>query len=214
MKKYIIIAGIVIALILIGWLYFSLKKTQDKLQIANVELSVANDSVSVYRSKTGDLSFKIKSAEIERDNLKESLEITGLNLKELRQKDINWRNIVLSLQAKLAISGHGETIIHDTVYVSNTDTIKAGKFRWSNKYLFLNGAIADKNMSFDYLYKSDISIIQTKDRRGTKIDLSLTDPNSSIVTGSSFNVIHKQGLLEKWWLTIPAGLVGGYLLAK
>lgn len=215
MKKYIIVVVVVIVVGVIGWLYFSLKSTKKELQLARVDLAVQNDTITSIKTKSGDLVAKLQSVEIDRNNLQSALEEMGLdNKKKLREQEIKWRDIVFVLQAKLAASGHGQTPVIDTVYVNKTDTIRAGKFNWSNKFLFLNGSIRDKQMTFDYLYKTDISIIQTKGKKATQVSLMLSDPNARITNGASFTVIHKKSLSEKWWIVGPIGILTGILISK
>lgn len=68
--------------------YFSIRKLKDRVQLANIELATLTDSVTVHKSKTGQLTFKIASVEIDKRNLKESLELLELTTKELRSQGI------------------------------------------------------------------------------------------------------------------------------
>lgn len=214
MKKYLIIGFIVVLAGIIGFLYFSRENIKDALQIANLELAVQNDTIASIRTKSGDLVAKIQSVEINRDNLKDALEEMSLDRKKLRDQKIKLQDVISVLQVKLESSGHGETTIHDTIRIEKSDTVKIGQFKWSNKYLFLNGSIEDKDMKFDYLYQTRISNIQDQNRKGTTVSLMLSDPKAMITYGASFTVVHQKSMLEKWWITVPAGIIGGILIAK
>lgn len=214
MKKYLIIGFIVVLAGIIGYQHFSHENIKDALQIANLELAVQNDTIKSFRTKSGDLVAKIQSVETDRDKLKEALEIMDLDRKKLRAQKIKLQDVISVLQVKMESSGHGETTIHDTIRIEKSDTVKIGQFKWSNKYLFLNGSIEYKDMQFDYLYQTRISNIQDRNRKGTTVSLMLSDPKARITNGASFTVVHQKSILEKWWITVPAGIIGGILISK
>jgi len=213
-QKIAIIIGIAIIVLIISVQSCSIRKLKDEVQLANVELATLNDSVSVHKSKTGKLTFKIASVEIEKRNLKESLETLELTAKELRNQGIKYRDIISVQKAKIEAMGTGSTIIHDTMIITNTDTIKIEKFDWSNNFLSLNGSIKDKNLDFKYKYKTGIDIVTEQKPKGTIVNFSLADPNATVTTATSITVTRKKSILEKWFITVPVGILGGFLLAK
>ncbi len=213
-QKIAIIIGIAIIILIISVQFFSIRKLKDKIQLANVELATLNDSVSVHKSKTGQLTFKIASVEIEKRNLKESLETLELTTKELRNQGIKYRDIISVQKAQIDAGGMGSTIIRDTMIITNTDTIRIAKFDWSNNFLSLNGSIENKNLDFNYKYKTGINIVTEQKPKGTIVNFSLADPNATITTATSITVTRKKSILEKWYITLPVGFVGGFLLAK
>ena len=150
----IIMAGYII------WLNMKIKNLDATVQLQAVELSMVNDSVTAYKSKSGELTYKLNSVEVDNDNQKKALGMAGYDIKKLKLQDIEWRNIVSTLRAELAAAGSGVTTIVDTFYVFNTDTISFSKFNWTNNYLSLKGKIVEKDMTFDYTYKTDINVIQ------------------------------------------------------
>ena len=160
------------------------------------------------------MTFKIASVEIEKRNLKESLETLELTTKELRNQGIKYRDIISVQKAQIDAGGMGSTIIRDTMIITNTDTIRIAKFDWSNNFLSLNGSIENKNLDFNYKYKTGINIVTEQKPKGTIVNFSLADPNATITTATSITVTRKKSILEKWYITLPVGFVGGFLLAK
>lgn len=213
-QKIAIVIGIAIIILIIMVQFFSIRKLKDRVQLANVELATLNDSVSVHKSKSGQLTFKIASVEIDKRNLKESLETLELTTKELRNQGIRYRNIISAQKAQIEAGGQGSTTIRDTMIITNTDTIKTAKFDWSNDFLSLNGSIENKNLDFNYKYKTGINIVTEQRPKGTIVNFSLADPNATILTGTSITVTRKKSILEKWYITLPVGVLGGFLLAK
>jgi hypothetical protein len=216
LKKYWWVAVIITAIIYILVLNIKVNRLSDDKQLQAVELSTLKDSVSVYKSKSGELTYKLTSVEIEKDNLKKSLDIAGFDIKALRAKDIEWRKITNALKVELAAAGHGETHVTDTFRIVNTDTIYYSKVNdWTNSYLSLFNSKIEKNrLNFDYSYRTGISILQTQNRKATIVSVSLTDPNAAIVTANSITIVPKKTIWQKWWLWAAVGLTGGILIAK
>lgn len=210
-KKHWWIVGLIVAALAI---YFyqnhKIAKLSDTNQLQAIELSVLNDSVKVFKDKAGDLTFKINSISIERDNLRESLEASGLDLKELKRRDINWRKINSALETELRVAGQFTTVLRDTVYRNSVDTIRASVFDWNNKHLSFSGRIVNRDVTGDYSYKMRLNVIQS----ANIISIYMDDPKAEIISGNQFTVKP-----SKKWYTKPlvwglAGLVGGYFVAK
>jgi hypothetical protein len=221
MKTKVSLALIAILLVVVGVLYILLERNKDRVQLKNVELSTLQDSVAVYQSRNGDLSFKLASVVIDKGNLKESLDIAGFDIKELKAQNIKWRKVTNALKLELKAVGSVETGVTDTFRLEinvpgETDTLWYSIFdEWSNDYLSIyNGEIADKKLTFDYDYKVGMEIIQVPQKRTTLITVNLTDPNAIITTANSITVKNKTKWYQKWWLWSSAGLIGGAFLAK
>lgn len=168
---------------------------------------------------------KIQAVEIDKSNLRKGLEEAGFTIKELRDKDIRWRDITNTLQAKISANASGITTLHDTVYSNTTDTIKRAEFNWNNRYLFLKGGVYEdkgkcigcptvKTMKFDYTYETGIDIINEKKRKSNVISVYLSDPNAVVTTANSITINHKTPWYKKPWLWGATGLIGGYFIAK
>lgn len=216
MKKqiYFYIAGGLLLILLFGLKQCQLNKERDKNQIANVQLSALNDSVVQYKSKNGDLTAKIGSVQVESDNRKEALDAAGFELKDLRARDIKWREINFALKAQLQAQGSGQTTLTDTLLISKTDTIRQANFDWNNRFLFLSGFIKGKDMQFDYTYKTSIDLISEKKGKSYIVSAYLGDKNASITTANSITIVPKKKWWDKWYFYTGAGLVGGYFIAK
>lgn len=212
--RYLIAAAIVLLIVANVYQYLLIERYRNVSQIQAVELSILNDSVAVYKSKNGELTYKLTSAVIDRENLREALEVAGENIKVLKQKDIEWRNITNMLRMRLEAAGSGEIAVVDTFFVCQTDTVLFGKFNWSNNYLFLKGTIKDEKLNFDYRYQTGIQIIQQAKKREQVVSVMLTDPNAAIISGNSITVKNPRKWWDRWWLFGVAGLTTGILIAK
>lgn len=219
-QKPLLIAAAVFILatfIYIGIQHLRINHYKDVSQLQAVELSTLNDSVSVYKSKTGELTYKLSSVEIDRGNLRRSLEFAGFDIKELRERDIAWRKITSALRAQLAATGSGSTTVTDTFRIEKTDTIYFSKVAdWSNSYLSLfNSKIENSRLTFDYTYKTGIEILQTqKTRSATIVSVVLTDPNAAIVSANSITIKHKKRFWERGWVWAVVGFTGGVLITR
>jgi hypothetical protein len=219
MKKIIIIATCALfagLLTLLVFQHFKLKKATNNLQLARLEIAAQNDSITVIKMKSGKLAFQLQTVQIDRDNLKEALEELNISTFDLKQQNLKWRNITLALQAQLAVQGNATTVVVSQPATKDSTAIE--KFNWTNKYLFVSGELAKKKtgktLSFNYIYKTEIQVLQANNSKGTVISLTLTDPNASITRGASFTVNHKKNWWEKWYFTIPLAGLTGYTIAK
>lgn len=202
--------------IYIGVQHRKIQKLSNANQLQAVELSTLKDTVEVFKSKSGELTYKLSSVEIDKRNLKKSLELMDIDRKILKNRDIEWRKITAALRMELAASGSGTTAVTDTFRMVETDTVYFQKVEdWSNKNLSLfNAEIVNSKLSFDYKYSTGIDIYQEQQRRATFVRVKLTDPNATITKGSSFFVKPKTRFWEKPWLWGLAGLGTGILISK
>jgi hypothetical protein len=191
------------------------RKFQDMTQLQAVELSTLQDSVRIIKQKNGDLNFQVQTVEVEKRNLKESLQIAGYEIKDLKEKEIRWRKLNSVLNAELESKGSGETEIkHDTVIVNQTDTIIKGNFAWNNNFLELDGNIKENLISFDYRYNTPIDIFTSEKKKETIITVSLADPNASIISANSITVFHEKRFWEKPWIWGLAGFTTGIIISR
>lgn len=214
LKKYGWIALALLIVIIFSLKQCKINNLKDDLQLKNVELSTLNDSVSVFKDKNKNLTFKIAAVEVDAGNKKKALEEAGFEIKDLKERGVKWRDIVIALQAEIEANGHGSTTLHDTTLVFLTDTVKQANFNWNNKYLFLSGSITDKNMAFDYKYKTGIKFLNTQQGKNNLISVYLDDPNSVVTTANSITIKRNTYFWEKPWVTIPVGILGGILIMK
>lgn len=218
MKLKLIIAGTILAgLILVIIIQnHKINKLSQTNQIQSVELSTLKDSVLIHKSKNNELTFKLASVEIEKSNLKESLDLMGIDRKELRERDIKWRKITAALRAELAATGHGETNVVDTFRIEKTDTIYFQKVNdWTNNYLSLfNAEIVNKKLNFDYSYKTKIDFITTGTRKETIVSVILSDPKAQITTANSITIKNKKKWYERPVIWTVVGIGAGVLIAK
>jgi hypothetical protein len=216
-KAWKIVIGSIIGLLLITNIVQCVQKKSLRKDnsIQSVELLVLNDSTKIYKTRDSISYSKLNTVTIESNSLKESLEASGLTIKELRQKDIKWRDVTSVLQARLDASGSATSTLHDTVYIDSAGVKLAAKdFVWTNNYLTLAGIVKEKDIKIDYKYKIDISSITEKTSKGYMVTIYTNDKQATITNGYQINVVNKTAWYKKWYLWAGAGLVGGYFISK
>jgi hypothetical protein len=183
-----------------------------------VELSQMKDSVLTYVTKNGQLISKIKSVEVDKSNLKEALEISGIEIKDLKDQNIKWRNLVSVLQLKIESFGEGQSSVVDTFYIveNTTDTIYYQKIGdWTDNYLSLyNARIENKEFKFKYNYDVDLDLFSEKKRNKIIVTANLNNPNASISTANSITLSTRKKWYEKPWIWGIAGVGTGILISK
>ena len=184
-------------------------------QIKDVQIMMANDTATVYKTKSGQIYSKLKSVTIEAGNLKTSLEAMGIKKKDLEDQNIELSDLVQVLRGQLESHGHISTPVHDTIYVQvGKPSIPAKTFNWTNKYLFIWGSVYPTKIDADYIYKTEI-ISSTEQIKGKSIvTVSLSDPNSRILTGAQIIITPSHHWWDHWYLYGLAGMAAGVYLAK
>ncbi|HCY40424.1 MAG TPA: hypothetical protein DHV48_03585 [Prolixibacteraceae bacterium] len=191
-----------------------INRLNDENQLQAVELSTLKDSVSVYQNKAGELTYKLSVVEVSHSNLKESLNKAGFEIKQLKEREINWRKVNNALKLELEAVGHGEASLRDSFYIMNTDTIQYSTFAWTNDYLNFKGSVENNNLFFDYKYNTGLSIIQESKRKETIVSVFLTDPKAKITSANSITVKHENKWYERPVIAGIAGILAGILISK
>jgi hypothetical protein len=209
------------------WLSVSFRTLKKESTLKDIKLSVLQDTVSVFRSRNGDLTFQLSAVNVQLASitltsayLKNSLEEAGWNVNQLKQRNIEWKKTVDALQAKIDAFGSGTITLHDTIYAGSKETFKVGD--WSDRFLTLHPKISGNEMQFTYGYQTGIDFITTRSKKATIVSVYLTDPvdkskgnpNASITSANSLSFVDK----PPWWgwkyIEFGGGLVLGYFLFK
>lgn len=213
-----ILSGIIIIslFVYLGIQNRKINRLNDENQLQAVELSTLKNEVDTFRTKNGDLVSKVKSIEVDKNNLKQSLETAGLDIKKLKEDNIKWRNISNALQIELQAIGHVETPVVNTLRIENFDTIYFAKAKdWSNNYLSLfNTKIENQKLFTDYEYNVKIGLFQEHVKKGTIVTVKITDPKAKITSANSIIVKHEKKWFEKPWVWGIAGLGAGILISR
>jgi len=216
MKNKIIWIIILLSL-LVGYIFFQklkIDKLREQTQLQSIELSTLQDSVLVHRTKIGQLTSKIDVIEVDKNNLKKSLEVMGFNLKELKEREIKWKKVEIALRSELKAQGTGSTTVIDTMIVEKTDTVFYSMFNYNDEHITFNGNIIDKKLDFNYQYRVGIDFLLEPKRKSTIVNVILDDPNASITTATSIKVTNKKTFFERPIVWGAAGFIGGFLIAK
>jgi hypothetical protein len=223
MKIKSLIALIILAILaLLAWQQMRINALQKSGQLDRIRLSMYEDSVTVLKDKNQNLTYKIQAVEVNHANVKQALVAAGYSIKDLRSREIKWRNLSAALQMKLEQAGSGSIALRDTVYASATDTVMAKYGVWKDRYLSLWPIVKADSMDFTYTYQTGIDVMVTPDGKNSVVNVFLTDPLDKtksnefgrIVSASSFVVKPTRHWYTSKWLYLGAGIVTGAIIAK
>lgn len=210
MKNITVYLSIILLAVSIYYLY-DRNKERKAGELTRLELMIAKDTIVKQMSKNGDVSFKLEQSEISRGNLKKAIELLGIEVKTLKDQDINWRSIVSILQGKLEASGYGSAALKDTTINVTRDTSQREKtFKWDGKYMTLSGITDKDSVRLKYNYLLNFRFITAKDGKNTIVTASFRDKDGnidpSLVLKSAQNVVIKpRKPLIKWWMWVGGG---------
>lgn len=219
-KRY---SGLIFVIALTFMVAFYIQKRKvnnlkEQVQLQAVELAQLKDTVLTYVTKNGQLISKIKSVEVDKRNLKDALEIIGIEKKDLKDQNIKLKNLVSVLQLEIKTFGEGQTNVVDTFYVDKvtTDTIYYQKVNdWTDNYLSLfNAKIENKEFKFKYDYLLDMDLLVDRPKNAVVVTAKINNPNLESLKATSITVSTKRKWWEKPWVWGIAGVGTGILISK
>lgn len=219
-KRY---SGLIFVIALTFMVAFYIQKRKvnnlkEQAQLQAVELAQLKDTVLTYVTKNGQLISKIKSVEVDKRNLKDALEIIGIEKKDLKDQNIKLKNLVSVLQLEIKTFGEGQTNVVDTFYVDKvtTDTIYYQKVNdWTDNYLSLfNAKIENKEFKFKYDYLLDMDLLVDRPKNAVVVTAKINNPNLESLKATSITVSTKRKWWEKPWVWGITGVGTGILISK
>ena len=149
-------------------------------QIQAVELSVLEDSVTMYKTRSGQLYGQVQAVEIDKRNLKEALEVAGFDLRVLKDQNVKYRQIIATLRMEIESINSGTTTVVDTFRIVERDTFYYQSVKdWDDGALFLSGMkIENKQLDFNYRYNIGLSHVTTRNRKGTIVTIVPDNPHT------------------------------------
>lgn len=215
-----------ISIIAIAIALFSIKSCSDKKEEGErlkSNLLIAKDSVHHLRGKNGELINRVGSMQLTVSDLKTQNQQLGLDKDILKKQVGNLNNLLSFYKGKINSKGTILSIVHDTVFIQKGISTHYKSFRYTNKYLYLdefynplNDSIKIKyNYSTDFTYTTYYKPVGfLKFKKILVTDIVLTDPNASLINGTSVSIIPPK---KKWYQTdlfkVGVGFVAGkYLL--
>jgi len=219
-KKYWWIGLIVVFSVVLFVQHIKINRLNDDVQIKNVELSTLKDTVLTVVTRNGQLISTVNSVQIEKDNIKESLQAMGLDLKALKDENIKLKTLNFVLNAQLTSSGDVATPTKDTFRIPDDggDSIRYSIVSdWTDTRLSLfNGIVENNNLTFDYTYNLRFKLLSNTEKNKTIVTFVPDDKTGKTIISSanSITIINKKKWYERGWVWAVAGVTGGILIAK
>jgi hypothetical protein len=217
--KLLIVILVLILLSLLGWQQRRLNSLKKSGQLDKVKLSMLQDSVSVLKDKNQNLTFKIQSVEVSESNARKALEASGFEIKDLRAREIKWRDLSYTLQAKIVALGKGTIILRDSITPGRVDLIPVKTGSWNDDYLSLTPILIADSLTFTYRYETGIRLLADKHNTVSAYLVNPRNPKepnpyATITTANSITFTPTRHWYTNKWLYLGAGIVGGIWIAK
>ena len=195
MKRYAVMVVLILCLCAVV-MYFR-EVVKENLRLERNQVALLSDSLSHYRTKTGELVSSVEQLEMTIGELKRHRsELVG----QLKSMKIRLRD-VQSLSTT-AIENRVEVYvpIRDTVYVDTGKVVKAQSFHWSDTWTSIQGVIQDDSVKVKYQSRDTLlQVVRVVPKKflffrwGVKEirqDVKVSNPNA-VVTYSEFIKITK-----------------------
>ncbi len=186
MRRYAVIVVLVICLCAVV-MYFR-EVVKENLRLERNQVALLSDSLSHYRTKTGELVSSVEQLEMTIGELKRHRsELVG----QLKSMKVRLRD-VQSLSTT-AIENRVEVFvpIRDTVYIDTGKVVKAQSFHWSDAWTSIQGVIQNDSVRVKYHSRDTLlQVVRVVPKRflffrwGVKEmrqDVKVSNPNTSVV---------------------------------
>jgi len=190
MRRYAVIVVLILCLFAVV-MYFR-EVVKENIRLERNQVALLSDSLSHYRTKTGELVSSVEQLEMTIGELKRHRsELVG----QLKSMKIRLRD-VKSLSTT-AIENRVEVFvpIRDTVYVDTGKVVKAQSFHWSDTWTSIQGIIQNDSVRVKYQSRDTLlQVVRVIPKRflffrwGVKEirqDVKVSNPNT-VVTYSEF----------------------------
>jgi len=201
----------------------------------NEQLAHKGDSLYTvaryYKNKEGKLVQQVSVSELTIKDLKKIGNSLGFQNGELKKQVGNLNNLVGYWKGQAGFKGSDTVKLHDTVRVFNGETVTAQSFKWTNKYLSIDGDFLDTGdntfdlgptLVFNYSYDIggfELTAYRKKQglfgRKQLVADIKFGDQNMKVREFTGVVVSEpKKKLIERPLFWGFVGLVGGVFIAK
>ncbi len=186
MRRYAVIVVLILCLCAVV-MYFK-EVVKENLRLERNQVALLSDSLSHYRTKTGELVSSVEQLEMTIGELRRHRSELVSQLKSMR---IRLRD-VQSLSTT-AIENRVEVFvpIRDTVYVDTGKVVKAQSFHWSDTWTSIQGIIQNDSVRVKYQSRDTLlQVVRVIPKRflffrwGVKEirqDVKVSNPNTSVV---------------------------------
>ncbi len=186
MRRYAVI--VVLILCLCAVIMYFREVVKENLRLERNQVALLSDSLSHYKTRTGELVSSVEQLEMTIGELKRHRsELVG----QLKSMKIRLRD-VKSLSTT-AIENRVEVFvpIRDTVYVDTGKVVKAQSFHWSDTWTSIQGIIQNDSVRVKYQSRDTLlQVVRVVPKRflffrwGVKEirqDVKVSNPNTSVV---------------------------------
>lgn len=186
MRRYIVI-GVLIICLCAGILYFK-EVVKENLRLERNQVALLSDSLSHYRTKTGELVSSVEQLEMTINELKKhrSQLVSQLKNMKIRLRDVQSLSTT-SLENKVEVF----VPIRDTIYIDTGKVENAQTFNWSDAWTSVQGVIQNDSVKVKYQSRDTlIQVVRIVPKRflvfkwGVKEirqDVKVSNPNTSVV---------------------------------
>lgn len=199
------------------FLFIRLSYYQDRYRKSENEVVVITDSLSNYKSKSGELYKQQQSYIADNNQLRHINEDLYKEVKNLKDNPIVVTKIIYKITTDTIYTNSGETILKDSLYFSNwkysnepyfningTNTFNSKTHKFSNR---INSLSFNADMSVDIIEKDKrLSIIA----KSTNPYLNVTNISGGLISPENSKVLSNYFKESKWSIGVGAGISCGY----
>ncbi|MPL90262.1 hypothetical protein SDC9_36309 [bioreactor metagenome] len=190
MRRYAVIVVLILCLCAVV-MYFR-EVVKENLRLERNQVALLSDSLSHYRTKTGELVSSVEQLEMTIGELRRHRsELVGqLKSMKIRLRDVqSLTTTILENRVEVFVP------IRDTIYLDTGKVVKAQSFHWSDTWTSIQGVIQDDSVKVKYQSRDTLlQVVRVVPKRflffrwgvrEIRQDVKVSNPNT-VVTYSEF----------------------------
>lgn len=186
MRRYAVIVVLILCLFAVV-MYFR-EVVKENLRLERNQVALLSDSLSHYRTKTGELVSSVEQLEMTIGELRRhrSELVSQLKSMKIRLRDIQSLSTT-ALESRVEVF----VPIRDTIYIDTGKVVKAQSFHWSDAWTSIQGVIQNDSVRVKYQSRDTLlQVVRVVPKRflffrwGVKEirqDVKVSNPNTSVV---------------------------------
>lgn len=215
-KKYFREIAIAVLIIVLFISIRSCNVNKDNTYLLTHKADSAFNTARFYKNRAGELIGQVGTHELTIKQYKKFSEQLGFENKDLKMDNKRLNNLVAHWQGQASMKDTIMIPLHDTVYIDDKGTtITLQDFKWTNKYLSLEGLILEHQITIGYGYDVDFSLTAYRKKSGLfkppgqlVADIFFSDPSMKVSTFKGFVIKEER---KRWYQTNAAKIGFGFV---
>jgi hypothetical protein len=187
---------------------------------ASQSLRSLRDSIHHRTLKDGTRIAEKRSTELSQKDFEKAVLKSRDSVRQLKERIGSLAHLTRSLRVELAEKDTIRAPIHDTVLIVRHDTVRAGKVRYQDRWLSLDGLLLNDSLRLSYGLRADLDIATYWKSDGLLkpkylvVNILSRNPHLAVTGIEDFHIRPKQRFFETNAFHLAIGFAAGLFIPR